>query len=448
MNVQLRMLMLCALAMLAPATEAAQDSASIQQLFRSLKTYPDDLARYRYLVKQAPQLPLDDRMMALQLLATTENELGLYGEALSLFPIDSRKAYIGAIPTPADWSSQDAVQAIAKAAEGRQLVLVNEAHHDAHTRELTLALLPRLRAMGFTYFAAEALGDNDPDLMKRGYPRWDSGSEYLHEPMLGEILRKATQLGFIIVPYEADSDSTAGRESAQANNLYQRVFAKDPHARLFVHAGYAHVDKAPGRLGDAKPMAAVLAKLSGIEPLSIDQTQFRDANPRLSHFAYDQLVAQFQPSRPVVLVNRSSGALWSSEPALHDISVILPPDANAAKAIKEAPSWYTLDGQAVAARSMKATLSRPDWLDLGGQRFALPINTTLCGSTIPCIVEAFYLREPYDAVAADRYAFVGLQSRTDLYLFPGKYRLRARDAEGKVLSEQTVTVQLGAAATE
>jgi hypothetical protein len=414
---------------------------STLELFRNVKALNDDLARFRYLATALPKLPPDDRMLARQLAATTENELGLYSQALADFPIDSRKIYTGALPQPGEWQAVDAADAIAKLAAGRRLVMINEAHHDAHTRQLTLALLPRLKALGFNYFAVEALGERDTELAARGYATWTSGSEYLHEPLFGEIVRKALQLGFVVVPYDADSDTPQGRESGQAKNLYQRVFAEHPEARLFVHAGYAHIDKAKGRLGEATPMAAQLQQLSGIEPLSIDQTQFRDGNPRVPLYAYDQLVASFHPALPTVLLHQGDGRAWTPEPELHDVAVILPPDQAADEAAnKEAPGWYTLDGQRLPANTTVNTDSRPGWLDLGGQRYPLAINTTLCGKTLPCLVEAFYLHEPYAAVAADRYAFLQANRQSALYLFPGQYRLRARDADGKVLNEQTVAI--------
>ncbi|SFS04570.1 hypothetical protein SAMN05216570_1877 [Dyella sp. OK004] len=424
----------------ATASHARGVDPSTQELFKAIRPLTDDLARYRYLAGAMRKLPPDDRMVARQLLATTENELGMYAEALAEFPIDSRKVYTGPLPQPGEWQAVDAAEAIARLAAERRVVMVNEAHHDAHTRQLTLALLPRLRALGFTHFALEALGDRDETLAARGYPTWSSGSEYMHEPVFGEIVRKAIALGFIIVPYDADSDTAQGRESGQARNLYQRVLTGHPEARLFVHAGYAHIDKTKGRLGDASPMAAQLKELSGIEPLSIDQTQFREANPRLPLFAYDQLVASFQPTQPIVLLHRGDDHAWSSEPLLHDISVILPPDKNAADIGKEQPSWYTLDGQAVAAKSWASSGLRPDWLSLQGQRYPMPINTTLCGGTLPCVVEAYYQREPYEAVAADRYAFLQPDTKSMLYLFPGTYRLRAKNADGKTLSEQTVSI--------
>ncbi|MGZ7352753.1 hypothetical protein ACXWRV_09360, partial [Streptococcus pyogenes] len=77
-----------------------------------------------------------------------------------------------------------------------------------------------------------------------------SGSEYLHEPLYGEIVRQAIHLGYTLVPYDSNAQTIAEREAEQASNIYRQVFARDPQARLLVHAGYAHIDKAPGGLGD------------------------------------------------------------------------------------------------------------------------------------------------------------------------------------------------------
>lgn len=440
----------CAAGLLFHGSAGANEIApSTLALLKDLKPLTDDLARYRYLAEAVHKLPDDQRLVARQFLATTESELGLYAQALRDFPIDTRKNYNDPLPAPAEWQAVDAASAIMRLAQGRRLVLINEAHHDPHTRALTLALLPRLKAAGFTHFAMEALGDDDTALAARGYPLWTSGSEYLHEPLLGEIARKALQLGFVVVPYEADSSTTEGRESGQARNLYRRVFAEHPDARLFVHAGYAHIDKTKGRLGKAVPMAAELARLTGIEPLSIEQTQFREAHPQVPHAAYDQLVATFKVTKPVVLERKAAGSpalgeaaaspFWSANPTLHDVSVILPPDSHSPK--ETGVSRYAPLGDLLVPITLAVDEGvRPDWLDLDGRRHAVPIESALCGKTFPCLIEAFYAGESAQAVAADRFAFLRSGVRSSLYLFPGGYRLRARDAEGKVLSERAVEV--------
>lgn len=134
--------------------------------------------------------------------------------------------------------------------------------------------------LGFTHFAAEALDKRDTELAHRGYALATSGSEYLREPLYGDIVREAIRLGFVIVPYESSDMTPKIRENSQADNLYRRVFMADPAARLFVHAGYAHIDKAPGGLGeDVRPMAMELKRLSGFDPLSINQTVFSGVDP-------------------------------------------------------------------------------------------------------------------------------------------------------------------------
>ncbi|MDW2980856.1 hypothetical protein [Rhodanobacter sp. KK11] len=421
----------------------AQDfSPAAVEMFHGLRQQPNDLARYVYLVKTLQELPVADRPLAMQMFASVENELGLYNEALRDFPLKSHVAADTAIPTAAQWKAADAVDVIVRQAADRRIVLINEAHHDAHTRQLTLALLPRLRALGFDYFAAEALLDKDASLMKRGYPIRTSGSEYLREPSYGEIVRTAIKLGFKVVSYDMDSRSTQEREAGQARNLYRKVFAKDPDARLFVHAGYAHIDKAKGRLGNTVPMAMQLQQLTGIEPLSIDQTQFREQVPSEPD-AYTELVRNFPSKDPFVLLDRTTGKPWSAHPEQYDINVLLPPAAGQRAVESGYTQPSTIVHDMIRSQPMLAhfvNTQRPEWLTLHDERFPYTVSTTLCRVTTPCVVDAHYLDEDEDAVAADRYAFMQGDTVSKLYLRPGRYRLRAWDIRGRTLSEQVITV--------
>lgn len=410
-------------------------------MFHRLDQQPNDLARYVYLVKTLPELAVSDRSLAMQMFASTEDELGLYNEALRDFPLKSHETADTTLPTVAEWKPADAADVITKLATDRRLVLINEAHHDAHTRQLTLNLLPRLRALGFNYFAAEALLDEDDQLMQRGYPLKSSGTEYLREPSYGDIVRVAIKLGFKVVSYDVGS-GTQDRETGQAENLYRKVFAKDPAARLFVHAGYAHIDKSKGRLGRTLPMAMQLQKLAGIVPLSIDQTQFREQIPSEPD-AYQALIAAFRPKGPTVLLNRSTDLAWSAHPELYDLNVILPPSGmGAIESGYVQPSAIVHD--MVRAQPMLAhfvNTQRPAWLTLNDQRFPYTVSTTLCKVSTPCVVDAHYIDEPNDAIAADRYTFMQGDTTSKLYLRPGRYRLRAWDIRGKTLSEQDITVE-------
>lgn len=396
-----------------PATASSATAVS-RDLFAETAHIKTELARYLYLREVMPTLTRDDRLIDQQLLSTVEDELGLYDEAINDFPFDNRVQTPVTLPNPADWATADAATEIAKLATDRRIVMINEAHHDAHTRELTLALLPKLRADGFTYFAAEALVNSDTDLMKRGYPIDSSGSEYLHEPLYGQIIREAIRLGFKVVAYESEADALADRESGQAQLLYRQVFKNDPHARLFVHAGYAHIDKAVGNLGKTiKPMAMQLKQLTGFDPLSIDQTRWRDIGPMPKKDLYNQLTAAFPVDKPSVLLSRQNGSVWASDPDRHDVDVILPPSGHQ---------------------------RRPHWLELGGARQTRVISSDMCQRQFPCVVEARFASESDDAIPADRYVLLADNVINSLYLWPGEYRVSSRDREGRKLSERKLTV--------
>jgi hypothetical protein len=263
--------------------------------------------------------------------------------------------------------------------------------------------------------------DKDDQLKRRGYPLKSSGTEYLREPSYGDIVRLALKLGFKVVSYDVDTGATQERELGQAENLSRKVFAKDPEARLFVHAGYAHIDKAKGRLGSTLPMAMQLEKLAGITALSIEQTQFREQIPSEPD-AYQHLVEAFRPDGPTVLLNRLSNRPWSAHPEQYDLNVILP-----ASGLGAVESGYvqpsTIVHDMVRRQSMLAhfvNTQRPEWLTLHEERFPYAVSTTLCKVTTPCVIDAHYADESDDAIAADRYTFMQGDTVSKLYLRPGR----------------------------
>jgi len=435
------------MALLIPCNVIAQSPSFDKDeidMFQMLRRQPNQLARYQYLAQTMPHLSASDQVMAGQFRSFSLDELGLYNQAVLGFPLKSEPPPDLVLPDHDEWKGADAVDVITKLAADRRIVMINEAHHNAHTRELTLALLPRLRALGFTYFAAEALGEDDPGLMRRGYPVKTSGSEYLREPVYGEIVREAIRLGFILVPYDNSILDPQARDTAQAETLFQKVFAKDPHARLFVHTGYAHIDKARGRLNNIEPMAMKLAKLTGFDPLSIDQTEFLESGLDTPD-DYHVLMHRFPAQSTEVLVNRATGKPWSALPKLYDLDVLLPIALNVktfGEGVRSTFSDYIHAQTRLVMNSLIAfnDLQRPKWLSLDGQRYPFPIDTNLCRTQIPCVISARYIGESDDATAADRYAFTEPNSSSKLYLRPGRYRLRAWNADGETLSEQVIQI--------
>ena len=472
--------------LLAATTSSAQVfDGQARELLRKMQQQPNDLARYVYLVQAMPDLSAWNKQLAAQYVSFSQCELGIYSQAVLSFPLSISMPPNLELPRVDQWRGVPAAQAITAMARDRRLVMINEAHHDAHTRQLTLELLPRLRALGFNYFAAEALLAADSSLSERGYPVQGSGTEYLREPLYGDIVRTALRLGYHVIAYDAGTPGQ-GRERQQARNLYRQVFAHDPTARLFVHAGYAHIDKAPGRLANMEPMSMLLKELSGLESLSIDQTEFLEVSLDEAD-AYHRLVKAFPTTQPEVLLSRAGGKPWSAQPTLYDVNVILPPSLSMAAFGEKtstpaepdagsAPSHDTPDAMPTSmtaimlrpqlgmatygedsprgresstsaarphGRSALVTttvMQRPAWLSLDGQRHAFPISTALCKAITPCVVEARYANESDHAIAADRYAFMAGNSSSTLYLRPGNYQLRASNVFGGTLSAQTLTI--------
>lgn len=354
-----------------------------------------------------------------QLIAKLEAEAGRYDQAVALSPFGPGGArHPGPLPDAAGWQAEEAVQAIVRLSADRRAVLINEAHHVAQTRALTLALLPRLRAAGFTHFAAETLANGeqaDHALAGRGYPVRSTGV-YTREPVFGEVIRAALRLGFIIVPYESDAHAQQARERGQAERL--AAVLADPAARVLVHAGYAHIHEAPGAWGeDVRPMAMELARLAGTDPLTIDQTILRADTPaERENPAYRALLARAGASAFVLVDKRGHG--WSLQPERYDLSVVLPD-----------------------LRAGAATHGRPGWLWQLPARVPVSGFDADCGNAYPCAIEARHAGEGDDAIPAD---IVLLAAPADavpaLALVPGEYRLLTISADGRKLRGGALTV--------
>jgi hypothetical protein len=329
-----------------------------------------------------------------------------------------------------DFTVQDALDAIPRLAEKRQIVLFNEAHNIPLTRTLIVQVLGRLRQQGFTYFAAETLYQSDAKLQERGYPVVDSGF-YTAEPICAEMVRTALKLGFKVVAYEALSNATGdARETEQARNLNSEIFKKDPTARVVVDAGYSHVQKSGTYLGGSS-MAAHLKKLTGIDPLVIEQTMLiPHGDNGTDHPYYTEVMRSLQPKQPIVFVT-ADGKPWALR-AGYDVNVFFPPE--------------------------QFHQGRPTWLTLGGLRRAYTVTGEICEHQFPCLIEARYVGESEDAIPADRIVLDAVVqnitpdprvtvnhnvSVEELYLRPGNYVLTSRGIDNHLLNRLAIKVADG-----
>ncbi|SHN42960.1 hypothetical protein SAMN05192549_115121 [Duganella sacchari] len=174
--------------------------------------------------------------------------------------------------------AEDAISAIVREAANHRIVILNEAHHVPLHRAFAMRLARELRKLGYTWLACETF-ENTP--LKKGYLALSDGY-YSREPAFGNFLRDAAADGWKLVQYEPFDEITGEtaaqqidqRDSGEARNLVKRIFDQDPNAKAFIYVGYSHAQKVP-RVGDSGGgawMAAQLSHMTGLEPLTIDQT--------------------------------------------------------------------------------------------------------------------------------------------------------------------------------
>jgi hypothetical protein len=336
-------------------------------------------------------------------------------------------------PLSGRWQMRSAADYILERTRDRKAVFFNEAHSAPATRMLTIELLAKLREQGFDYFAAETLYLADKDLNRRRYPIADRGF-YTNEPLYAEMVRTALRLGYKVVAYDAENAGVGDpRERAGAENLNEQVFKKDPKARLVVNAGFAHVQKSGRYLGGSS-MGEFFHKITGIDPLTIEQTMMiQHARPDQDHPYYLAITQSKHLSEPSVFVDGDKA--WTLKPNEYDMSVVFPPEETGP--------------------------DRPDWLRLRGLRTPYGVASEICNGHFPCLVEARYADEGSDSIPADRallnvvdesgptsnriVSFHGTAT-SRLFLRPGKYRITAMDAKGRIVGAREVAIGAGGTA--
>lgn len=305
--------------------------------------------------------------------------------APALPPVDSAElaAYDGAV-------AQDAIAAIVARARDRRVVIVNEAHDSPRDRAFILALAEALRPLGFTHYAAETLinvpqiaATETPRLEAEGYPVRATGT-YSDEPMFGYLIRRVLALGYRPVPYEivwtpeltrtTGPDSIPIREQIQAENLARALAAAGPEAKFLVHVGYAHAAERPLPPGETEWMAARLTRLTGLDPLTIDQTDLAEVSSAKAR-ALHRTIAPRTGGGPAVFFRDGEPVRTGRLGQATDLQVVH-------------PLVTAVDG-------------RPDWLRRTGRR-AVAIPPELLPSAGRRLVQAFVAGEADDAIPLDQ----------------------------------------------
>jgi len=286
---------------------------------------------------------------------------------------------------------RDAVAAIVERARRTRVVILNEDHASPRDRAFGLEVARALRPLGYTLFGAETFTHN-PDraraatdmarLASEGYPRRMTGV-YTRDPAFGDFVRQTLALGYRPFAYEQTNYDRSGDWKARIARCEQeqaetiaRVLRENPGARLFVHVGFHHATERPAPDGEGPPnhwMATRLKAMTGIDPLTIDQTILNDSGSGIG--ALHRKVAGKLGERPAVLFDGKAPLVLGEYRGLVDLQVAHPP--------------------------LRWVNGRPDWL-AGMGRKPTPIPPEYLPSSGTRLVQAFVASEAEDAIPVDQ----------------------------------------------
>jgi len=321
----------------------------------------------------------------------------------------------------------EAIDFIVDQARDRQIVILNEAHHDPRHRAFALQLAIKLREIGYDYFAAEALGPFTRALKRKGYAEHRTGF-YVQEPVFGRLARRVVQLGFEPIDYEAKhvpmttdlAKQINAREEAQCQNLINKIFNQQADAKVFIYVGYSHASEHVEHTGseiETAWLAARLARETGHDPLTIDQTiQTEHGDPKSNSADWSFALKKGWLDRPSILVTNDHPVVSGNYAGAMDLQVFHPP------------------AQIMAS-------GRPDWLEQLPNSIVFPIPATIKPEGGPILVQAFCAGDNEFAIPFDQVVLRPEENRKALILQAGEFRLVVQDASGAETNRETVMVE-------
>ncbi|WP_062788553.1 hypothetical protein [Novosphingobium capsulatum] len=306
--------------------------------------------------------------------------------------------------------AHDALAEIARRAKDTRIVILNEAHSSPRDRMFALQVARALRPLGYGVLAAEAFY-NDPagKIMARlrhdGFVRRGTGF-YTLDPVYARFVRTALAMGYTPAAYEQTEEQSAAahpadrqanivaREQAQAENL-AALMARFPSQKVLIYVGHSHVAEAAiDETGEGNPkidwMAARLKRMTGIDPLTIDQATVTDldAGARPAQVAAARLLGR----RPGILFEQGKPLVLGQYAGAVDLQVIHP--------------------------ARRYRFGRPAWLAASGAR-PVPVPAAFRPRHGRCLVQAFPAGASADAVPLDQ-VMITAGERAPALLLPAR----------------------------
>lgn len=310
----------------------------------------------------------------------------------------------------------DAKRFISFIAPHYSVIMLNEAYNKPLHRAFAYSLLDDLYKKGFRYLAMEMLNPMpDQELTKLT----SKTGHFAAEPVAGEMIRLALELGYKLVAYEdpkASEHTPTERDSIQAVNIAQ-ILKQDPEAKIFVYAGYGHIAK-KSTTPDFIPMGMAFKKITGIDPLTIDQTDMcEESNFAFGKAFYNAYIDKFPISTPSIPLENDEPVNVTGS-SLYDLTVIHP---------------KTIYSD-----------SRPTWLSLSNRR--QPVFIKPSANKDIFLLQAYYQFEsfgtvPGKVIPADQTYFTSGKGYYTLYLRRGLYILLFKNLNYKTVYTQHLEVK-------
>jgi len=334
----------------------------------------------------------------------------------------------------------DAVSYLVKRAEQEKIILINEAHNRPKHRAFVALLLDSLYKKGYRYLGLEMLIPSDTLINSRGYPILSSGL-YSQEPVAGELIRMALEIGYEVFGYDANAQEIEAeretwadrdesfaqladfeqemnaRDRVQANKIAEKLKG-DKNGKYLILAGFGHIRE--NITGNWQPMAYQLKKHHEIDPFTVDQITGD----------MDMANSPFTP-----LKHNNNKSLTILKASDHQ-----PFSFKAYDLFSDAFVAY-FDLQVIHPKTQTGKHGRPTWSEWHPKKKAISAAACIPSNTpLPCLVLAYNDREDIrHAVPAD-----AVELRTGhsphLMLRPGKYNVLVKCVNGQIFKKK-ITVE-------
>ncbi len=386
--------------------------------------------KYSSALEYLQQHPSDDSSYW-QELATIQSFVGDYQGALQSMdrlPIKSTDDNDPKFPELEHAEIRSAIDEIVRLAANRQIVILNEAHHIPLHRVFGLRLAERLKPLGFDFLAVETFNAfSMKALEENAVPDINTGF-YTMEPCYGNFVRQALVLGYKPIAYEmimpppkdADPiDRINFRETAQVQNLVDQIFLDQPNAKVFIYVGYHHATEDTKTTDSGREtawMAARLRKATGIDPLTIDQTEQTERSS----------------------INRASTAWrWVNEHHQPDDACVMAVDS---ESYWIGPEYRGRVDLQVFHPITRIEAGRAHWLTLNIAKQHVELPQEVPTPNDRYLIQARLITDPKNAIPTDQCLWIHGGDRPVLSLYEGEYRISVVDQKDQVVHESSVRV--------